>query len=140
MSDTYYYFECVNTDCGRDIAVDIRVKDGGKAVMATNCPVCGKGMDFRGQSAADADGCALRVQPSTLREMTKRVWMRVGKMHNPWTNAAMSSHDHGVAKTAAAWYQKQIELGRAMFAVVYGDVAPTEKLLLEGLTFSSGQP
>lgn len=29
MSDTYYYFQCLNGECGRDVVLDVRVKDGG---------------------------------------------------------------------------------------------------------------
>lgn len=140
MSDTYYYFECLNGDCDRSVVLDIRVKDGGKAFISFNCPICDKPMDFRGRDAADADGYPVRVQPEMLRELMKLVWTRIGKMRNPWTHAAMSSSDPTVTKSVTNWYQTQIELGRAMFAVVCGGETATEKLLRRGLDFLWGRP
>jgi hypothetical protein len=145
VSDTYYYyyyyyFECLNCDCGRDVVLDIRVKDGGKAFIAFDCPVCRKPMDFRGRDAADADGYPVRVQPELVREMIKLVWMQVGRMKNPWTNVAMSADDDAAIQRALTWYSMQIELGRAMFAVVCGGETATEKLLRRGLDFLRGRP
>jgi len=140
MSDTYYYFACMNGDCGRDVVLDIRVKDGGKAFMTFDCPVCNKPMDFGGRDAADLDGHPVRVPPELVREMIKLVWMQVGRMKNPWTNIAMSADDDAATQRALAWYSMQVELGRAMYAVVYGRAPAQEKLLRMGLDFLAGLP
>ncbi len=108
------------------------------AFMAFDCPVCSKPMDFRGRDAADADGYPVRVQPDTLRETIKFVWMQVGRMKNPWTNVAMSADNAAATQRAMTWYSMQIELGRAMFSVVFGGESPTEKLLRRGLDFMRG--
>lgn len=133
--DTYYYFECLNGDCGQNVVLDIRVKNGGKAFIAFDCPVCSKPMDFRGRDAADVDGYPVRVQSDTLRETIKLVWVRIGTMGNPWVHAAISSNNPAAAKSMTDWYQTQVELGRLMFAVVWGGETATEKLLRRGLDF-----
>lgn len=140
MSDTYYYFACLNSDCGRDVILDIRVKDGGKAFMTFDCPVCNKPMHFGGRDAADVNGHPVRVPPEMVREMIKLVWMQVGRMKNPWTNVAMSADDAVTTQRALTWYSMQIELGRAMYAVVLGRVPAQEKLLRMGLDFLAGLP
>lgn len=60
MSDTYYYFECVNGACSSGAVVDVRVKDSDKPRPSMRCPVCADSMDYRGCAAADADGYSVK--------------------------------------------------------------------------------
>lgn len=80
MSDTYYYFQCLNGACGRDVVVDLRVKDGGKAPTAMVCPLCAGAMDYRGCSAADADGYSVKweIIVDDFRESVRRLAVPTG--------------------------------------------------------------
>lgn len=60
MSDTYYYFECVNGGCDSSVVVDVRIKDSDKPRPAMRCPVCTGPMDYHGCAAADPDGYSVK--------------------------------------------------------------------------------
>lgn len=60
MSDTYYYFECLNSACDSSVVVDVRIKDGDKPRPTMKCPMCTDSMDYRGCAAADADGYSVK--------------------------------------------------------------------------------
>lgn len=139
MSDTYYYYDCTNSACGRDVSVDVRVKDEGKVSIALNCPICAQSMEFCGRAPADEDGYPVRVKPDTMQEMIEVVWLRLGEMQNPWTSAAMSSTSPAAVKLAGDWYNLQIELGQLMFSVINEGGTATEKLLRRGLDFLAGR-
>lgn len=60
MSDTYYYYQCLNAKCDRAVLVNVRIKDGGKVFMGVACPLCATSMDYCGRSASKTDGYSVK--------------------------------------------------------------------------------
>lgn len=72
-----------------------------------------------------------------LRRLAQRVWIDVGKASNPLLNQVMSSgiNDLQVNERFAAWNAAQVELGRALWRVVFHDEPPDLGLINRALDF-----
>lgn len=72
-----------------------------------------------------------------VRRLARLVWVRVGKARNPLLDQVMSSgmNDLLVNERFAAWNTTQVELGRALFHVVFNDGAPDLGLIKRALDF-----
>lgn len=95
-------------------------------------------------STADLEHAAIEFAKSadpgsveTLRRLARLVWVRVGKARNPLLDQVMSSgmNDLLVNERFAAWNTTQVELGRALFHVVFNDGAPDLGLIKRALDF-----
>jgi hypothetical protein len=74
---------------------------------------------------------------SALRRLARLVWIQIGRMQNPLLNQVMSSGqaDAVVNERFAAWNSTQVELGRALFHIVFRDGAPDLALINRALDF-----
>lgn len=71
-----------------------------------------------------------------LRRLTRLVWIMVGKAQNPLLHQVMScSQSDRLLKESAAWSATQVELGRAMFRIVFHDEPPDLALINRALDF-----
>ena len=72
-----------------------------------------------------------------LRRLTQLVWIKLGKARNPLLNQVMScsSADDVVVARFTAWNTTRLELGRALFHVVFRDVSPDLGLIKKALDF-----
>lgn len=73
----------------------------------------------------------------TLRRLARLVWIQVGKVRNPLLDQVISSgrNDHDVNERFATWNTTQVELGRALFHVVFDSSEPDLGLINKALDF-----
>lgn len=74
---------------------------------------------------------------AVLRRLARLVWTQVGKAQNPLLHQVMSSGlgDHHVRERFATWNSTQVELGRALFHVVFNNGKPDLGLINQALDF-----
>ncbi len=89
------------------------------------------------ENARERDTLRAQMNPVVLQRLARLVWIRVGKARNPLLDQAMSSgqSDLLVNERFAAWNVAQLELGRALFNVVFNDGAPDLGLINRALDF-----
>lgn len=94
------------------------------------------------QTAVDAHKARMAgmVTPDVngvLRRLARMVWIQVGKVCNPLLGQVMSSgrNDRAVNDRFAAWNTTQVELGRALYRVVFEGAEPDLGLINRALDF-----
>lgn len=71
----------------------------------------------------------------TLRNrLAKLLWQQAARQRNPWFDAAASGLE-GYRERWDSWHREQIELLRALCAVVFGDTDATDELLKRAVDF-----
>jgi hypothetical protein len=74
---------------------------------------------------------------SVLRRLARMVWIQVGKARNPLFDQMISSgrNDRDVNERFGTWNTTQVELGRALYRVVFEGAEPGLELINRALDF-----
>lgn len=128
----------------KDAPVDNRALDAAQVETEAGLKYHARRWNTGHSSTADLEHAAIEFAKTvdsgaaaTLRRMARLVWIQVGKARNPLLHQVMSSgmNDRQVNERFSAWNTTQVELGRALFHVVFNDGTPDLGLIKRALDF-----